>query len=86
MANQLATNIVDAAIAADTAIASLRTALDTIKTNEIALLNQLGTGANTHIMGRGNLGGIAASKVENTPPDNRTVEQIARAAWAPELL
>jgi hypothetical protein len=84
-ANLLATNIVNAAIAADTAIAALRTALNDIRTNEIALRNQLGGNAKEFIMGRSGLAGIAAGKVENTAPDTRTVQQIAQAAWADQL-
>ncbi|RVD30180.1 hypothetical protein [Mesorhizobium sp. M4B.F.Ca.ET.017.02.2.1] len=86
MANPLATNIVTAAATADTAIASLRAALDTIRTNETALLRQLGQNAKEHIQGRSNLAGIAIAKVEGAPPDTRTVQQIAQAAWAAELV
>jgi hypothetical protein len=86
-ANPLATNIVNAAIAADTAIANLRTALNDIRTNEIALRNQLGGNAKEFIMGRSGLAGIAAGKVENgAAPDTRTVQQIAQAAWADQLV
>ena len=85
-ANPLATNILTAAAAADTAIAALRTAMQTIADNERALLNSLGGNAKTFLVGRSNLAGIAAGKVVGTTPDTRTVAQIASAAWAAELV